>query len=188
MGGDRASQRHLGSPQGGSEGHWGSPGGPLGSPWGEKGGPLASLALTDPPGGPPGGGRGPSATQRVVLRGPGGPPGGGWGALEGLKRDPKAALEETVGRRGDIAKSLFLLHEMVHFGLWRGAWAGPMATKRGRGHHMEPDDRADEEKASQEGTGLKNGSEKEDGDNCTGPLWGCPLSKSALSPRRQCYL
>ena len=90
-------------------------------------------------------------------------------------------------RRGDIAKSLFLLHEMVHFGLWRGAWAGPMATKRGRGHHMEPDDRADEEKASQEGAGLKNGSEKEDGDNCTGPLWGCPLSKSALSPRRQCY-
>ena len=32
----------------------------------------------------------------------------------------KAALGDTFGRRGDIAKSLFLLHEMVHFGLWRG--------------------------------------------------------------------
>ena len=36
------------------------------------------------------------------------------------KRAPKAALGDTFGRRGDIAKSLFLLHEMVHFGQWRG--------------------------------------------------------------------
>ena len=83
----------------------------------------------------------------------GDPQGGGKGAQKGPKRAPKAALGDTFGKRGDIAKSLFLLHEMVHFGLWRGAWAGPMATKRGRGHHMEPDDRSEEEKTRPEGAG-----------------------------------
>ena len=57
---------------------------------------------------------------RGSPRGPRGPPEGAQGAQNGPTRAPKAALGDTFGRRVDIAKSLFLLHEMVHFGLWRG--------------------------------------------------------------------
>ena len=155
----------LGGQKGPPKAPWVPPrrlGGALGSPWGALGRPWPSLI---PQGVPHGGPGGPLAPQRVTPRAPGGPPGGGQGALEGLKRAPKAALEETVGRRGDIAKSLFLLHEMVHFGFWRGTWAGPKATTRGGGHHMEPDDRAKEEKARSEGASLKNAPEKEDSDH-----------------------
>ena len=95
--------------------------------------PWHPLALTDPLGVLRGGGQRALGHPKAHPEVPWGTPRGGQGALEGLKRAHKAALEETFGRRGDIAKSLFLLHEMVHFGLWRGAWASPKSTKRGRG-------------------------------------------------------
>ena len=103
-------------------------GGSLGVPRGTLGEPLGghrgSLGIPWPSqiplGVPRGGRRGPRPPKRSSQGTLRAPQGGGRGGLEGLKGAHKAALEGTFLRRGDIAKSLFLLHEMVHFDRWRG--------------------------------------------------------------------
>ena len=128
---ERASQRHLGSPQGGSEGHWGSPGGPVGEPLGgRRGVPWHLPALSDPLGGPRWGGRGPSATQRVVPRDPGGHPGGGSGPWRGSKELQRQPLRRLSDEEASLQNRCFYCMKWYIL----GSGGGPgLAQRRLRG-------------------------------------------------------
>ena len=52
--------------------------------------------------------------------------------LKGAGGAPRRAYEGTFGRNGDFTKSLFLLHEIVHFDSWMALLATPESTKRTR--------------------------------------------------------
>ena len=115
LGGSWAGSGVPGYPWEGLGQAWGGLGASLGAPWGALGGLRGSMVLLGGLGGAFGGARAPP-------RAPGGSLGGLWGALWGALGGLRAALGGPRGtlrghfwKTGVIAKSLVLLHKMVHF-------------------------------------------------------------------------
>ena len=106
---------------------------------------------------------------RGTLWGPGR---GAFDPPEGARGAPKRVRKSTLGRKADFAKSLFLLHEIVHFDTWRGALAAPESTRRGRRHETGREGPREEGLKDQRGPketpkGPKSGNRRNKGDTPT---------------------